>query len=95
MAKQYEVILEQTLFESDGPPNYPVCSATTLLGEWNSTTKSVDSKEIVLEAGFQYSIQVYESKYRTAKDTKKYNLRISKVIDDGQEMPIKPAIRRL
>ena len=30
MAKQYEVILEQTLFESDGPPNYPVCSATTL-----------------------------------------------------------------
>ena len=100
MAKTFEPILQQTLFEpdrnSDDPNkgNQAMCQVITLLGDYNKTTKSVDSREIVFEKGQEYSIQIYKSDYQTAKGRDKYTMRISKVIDDGQGLPVKPAIRR-
>jgi len=101
MAKRYEPVLQQTLFEpdrnSDDPnaPNQAMCQVITRLGDWNNTTKSIDSREIVLEKDQEYSIQVFPSDYKTARGRDKYTMRISKVIDDGQGLPVKPAIRRL
>ena len=101
MAKTYEPILQQTLFEpdrnSDDPnaPNQAMCQVITTLGDWNNTTKSIDSREIVLKKDQEYSIQIYKSDYKTARGRDKYTMRISEVIDDGQGLPVKPAIRRL
>jgi hypothetical protein len=101
MAKRYEPVLQQTLFEpdrnSDDPnaPNQAMCQVITKLGDWNNTTKSIDSREIVLEKDQEYSIQVFPSDYKTARGRDKYTMRISKVFDDGQGLPVKPAIRRL
>ena len=101
MAKTYEPILQQTLFEpdrsSDDPnaPNQAMCQVITTLGDWNNTTKSIDSREIVLKKDQEYSIQVFPSDYKTARGRDKYTMRISEVIDDGQGLPVKPAVRRL
>jgi|TARA_A100001391_G_scaffold98406_1_gene65251 hypothetical protein len=101
MAKTYEPILQQTLFEpdrnSDDPnaPNQAMCQVITTLGDWNNTTKSIDSREIVLKKDQEYSIQIYKSDYKTARGRDKYTMRISEVIDDGQGLPVKPAVRRL
>ena len=101
MAKTYEPILQQTLFEPDRSSDDPntrtqaMCQVITTLGDWNNTTKSIDSREIVLEKDQEYSIQIYKSDYQTARGRDKYTMRISKVIDDGQGLPVKPAIRRL
>ena len=101
MAKRYEPVLQQTLFEpdrnSDDPnaPNQAMCQVITKLGDWNNTTKSIDSREIVLKKDQEYSIQIYKSDYKTARGRDKYTMRISEVIDDGQGLPVKPAIRRL
>ena len=101
MAKSYEPVLQQTLFEpdrNDGDPNAPnqaMCQVITTLGDWNNTTKSIDSREIVLKKDQEYSIQIYKSDYKTARGRDKYTMRISEVIDDGQGLPVKPAIRRL
>lgn len=101
MAKRYEPVLQQTLFEpdrnSDDPnaPNQAMCQVITTLGDWNNTTKSIDSREIVLEKDQEYSIQVFPSDYKTARGRDKFTMRISKVIDDGQGLPVEPAIRRL
>ena len=101
MAKTYEPILQQTLFEpdrnSDDPnaPNQAMCQVITKLGDWNNTTKSIDSREIVLKKDQEYSIQIYKSDYKTARGRDKYTMRISEVIDDGQGLPVKPAVRRL
>ena len=100
MTKSYEPVLQQTLFEpdrNDGDPNAPnqaICQVITTLGDWNNTTKSIDSREIVLEKDQQYSIQVFPSDYKTARGRDKFMLRISKVTDDGQGLSVKPAIRR-
>ncbi|HAI41885.1 MAG TPA: hypothetical protein DCM40_29075 [Maribacter sp.] len=100
MAKNFNIILEQTLFEPkryDNDPNkknQALCQVITKIGDYNKTTKSVDSREIVFEKGQEYSIQIYKSDYQTAKGRDKYTMRISKVIDDGQGLPVKPAIRR-
>ena len=101
MAKTYEPILQQTLFEpdrsSDDPnaKNQAMCQVITTLGDWNNTTKSIDSREIVLKKDQEYSIQIYKSDYKTARGRDKYTMRISEVIDDGQGLPVKPAVRRL
>ena len=101
MAKTFEQVLLQTLFEpdrnSDDPnaPNQAMCQIITRLGDWNNTTKSIDSREIVLKKDQEYSIQVFPSKFKTARGRAKFTLRISEVIDDGQGLPVKPAIRRL
>ena len=100
MAKTYEPILQQTLFEpdrsSDDPnaPNQAMCQVITTLGDWNNTTKSIDSREVVLEKDKEYSIQCFPSDFRTSDDRAKFTLRISEVMDDGQGLPVKPAIRR-
>ena len=101
MAKTFEPVLQQTLFEpdrsSDDPnaKNQAMCQVITTLGDWNNTTKSIDSREIVLKKDQEYSIQIYKSAYKTARGRDKYTMRISEVIDDGQGLPVKPAIRRL
>ena len=101
MAKTFEPILQQTLFEPDrnradpNAPNQAMCQIITRLGDWNNTTKSIDSREIVLKKDQEYSIQVFPSKFKTARGRAKFTLRISEVIDDGQGLPVKPAIRRL
>ena len=72
-----------------------MCQVITTLGDWNNTTKSIDSREIVLKKDQEYSIQIYKSDYKTARGRDKYTMRISEVIDDGQGLPVKPAVRRL
>lgn len=100
MAKNFNIILEQTLFEPkryDNDPNkknQALCQVITKIGDYNKTTKSIDSREIVLEKDKEYSIQCFPSDFRTSDDRAKFTLRISEVIDDGQGLPVKPAIRR-
>ena len=100
MTKSYKPILQQTLFEpdrhSDDPnaPNQAICQVITTLGDWNNTTKSIDSREIVLKKDQLYSIQFFKSDFKTARGRDKYTMRISEVTDDGQDTPVKPAIRR-
>jgi hypothetical protein len=93
---QYNIVLEQTLFETERRENQAVCQASTIIGKWNKLTKSIDSETVVLEKDKKYSIQVYESKYQTDRGVNKYTLRISEIIDDGEGgMPFKPAVNKM
>jgi len=93
----YNKVIDVTLFEPTQTDNENLlCQNMTQIGTWNKETKSIDAETVTLEASKTYSVQLYASQYTTARGKKKFNLRISEVIDDGSvSNPFKPAIKTL
>jgi len=93
----FNTIMEATLFEPTETKNENLlCQNITQIGTWNKNTNSIDAETVTLEAGKEYSIQLWASKYKTARGKKKFNLRISEKIDDGSvSNPFQPAIKKM
>jgi len=93
----FNKIMDVTLFEPTDTKNENLlCQNITQIGTWNKNTNSIDAETITLEAGKEYSVQLYASQYTTARGKKKFNLRISEVTDDGSvSNPFQPAIKKM
>jgi hypothetical protein len=94
---EYNIIMEATLFEPTETKNENLlCQNITQIGTWNKNTSSIDAETVTLEAGKEYSIQLWASNFETRRGKKKFNLRISEVINDGSVgNPFQPAIKKI